>query len=62
LRNDLTENRGFLGQRKYYNDKYNWAQWLMPIIPLTQEMDIRRNTIQGQPRQKVSKNLSQPTS
>jgi hypothetical protein len=28
------------------------AQWLMSVIPVTQEAEIMRITIQGQPRQK----------
>jgi hypothetical protein len=31
------------------------VQWLTPIILPTQEVEIRRIVIQGQPRQKVSK-------
>jgi hypothetical protein len=30
------------------------AQWLIPVIPATREAEIRRITVQGQPRQKVS--------
>jgi hypothetical protein len=36
------------------------AQWLVPIILATQEMEIRRIVTQGQPRQKVSETPSQP--
>jgi hypothetical protein len=38
------------------------VQWLTPVIPATQEFEIRRTVTQGQPRQKVSKSLSQPVS
>jgi hypothetical protein len=30
------------------------VQWLIPVIPTTQEAEIGRITVQGQPRQKVS--------
>jgi hypothetical protein len=29
------------------------AQWLMPIIPATWEVEFRRITVQGQPTQKL---------
>jgi hypothetical protein len=32
-----------------------WAQWLTPVIPVTQEVDIWRTTVWGQPRTNVSK-------
>jgi hypothetical protein len=35
------------------------ALWLMPVIPATQEADIRRIAVQSQPRQIVHKTLSQ---
>jgi hypothetical protein len=31
--------------------------WYMPIISTTQEMEIRKNLIRGQPCQKVGKTL-----
>jgi hypothetical protein len=34
----------------------------MPIIPAAQKVEIRKITVQGQPRQKVSETLSHPTS
>jgi hypothetical protein len=33
--------------------------WLTPVIPATQEAEIRRITVQSQPRQIVHKTLSQ---
>jgi hypothetical protein len=36
----------------------SWVQWFMPIIPATQETEIERILVQGQPRQKVLKTLS----
>jgi hypothetical protein len=38
------------------------AKWLISIIPATQEAEIWRTMVQGQPRQKVCKNPSQQTS
>jgi hypothetical protein len=35
------------------------CQWLMPVIPATQEAEIRRIVVQSQPRQTVHKILSQ---
>jgi hypothetical protein len=34
--------------------------WLLPVIPATQDIEIRRNEVQSQPGKKVSKTLSQP--
>jgi hypothetical protein len=36
-----------------------WCQWLPPIILATQEADIRRITVQSQPRQIVHETPSQ---
>jgi hypothetical protein len=36
-----------------------WAPWLTPVIPLTQEAEIRRIVVRGQPEQIVCKILSQ---
>jgi hypothetical protein len=33
-------------------------QWFMPVIPATQEAEIRRTTVQSQPGQIVHKTLS----
>jgi hypothetical protein len=38
------------------NDK---GEWLTSVIPATKETEIGRITVQGQPRQKVSKTPSQ---
>jgi hypothetical protein len=38
--------------------KLSWVLVLMPVILTTQEEEIRRITIQGQPRQKVLETLS----
>jgi hypothetical protein len=35
--------------------KDSWVQWFVPIIPASWEAEIRRITVQGQPRKKVSK-------
>jgi hypothetical protein len=32
-----------------------WVQWLMPIIPATQEAETRKIAVGAQPRQKVIK-------
>jgi hypothetical protein len=37
-------------------------QWLMLIIPPTQEAEIKRMVVSGWPRQKVRETLSQQTS
>jgi hypothetical protein len=37
------------------------AWWLISIIPATQEAEIRRIVVQGQPGQKVTEVPSQPT-
>jgi hypothetical protein len=37
------------------------AQWLMTVIPATQEGEIGRIVVRGQPEQKVSKTPSQQT-
>jgi hypothetical protein len=44
------------------DDKRGWAQWFSPVIPVAQEAEIDRITIQGQPRQKVIETSYQPTS
>jgi hypothetical protein len=36
------------------------AQWLTPVIPAIQEIEIRRLTVQSQPQQKVSKTITEP--
>jgi hypothetical protein len=33
---------------------FYWVQWLTPVIPTIQEVEIGRITVQGQPQQKVS--------
>jgi hypothetical protein len=35
----------------------NWAQQLTPVIPTTQEAEIKRIMVQGQLGQKVSESL-----
>jgi hypothetical protein len=37
-----------------------WVQWLIPVIPPTQEVVIGRINVQGQPGGIVSKSLFQP--
>jgi hypothetical protein len=37
-----------------------WARCLMPVIPATQQAEMERITVWGQPGQKVSKIPSQP--
>jgi hypothetical protein len=37
-----------------------WAQWFLPVIPVTGEVEIRKIKVQGWPRQEVSKTPSQP--
>jgi hypothetical protein len=44
-----------------YSSREGWTQWLMPAIPATQEVEIRRIVVLGQPRQKVSETPSQQT-
>jgi hypothetical protein len=39
---------------------YGWAQWLMPVFPATQEVEMGRIVVQGQQGQKVSEIPSQP--
>jgi hypothetical protein len=39
----------------------NQAQRFMPIVPATQEAEIRRTTVPGQSGEKVTKILSQQT-
>jgi hypothetical protein len=41
--------------------KISRRQWLTPVIPATQEAEIRRIEIQSQPRQIVPETLSQNT-
>jgi hypothetical protein len=38
-----------------------WSQWLMPVIPATQEAEIRRIMVRGQPEQIVHQTLSRKT-
>jgi hypothetical protein len=37
---------------------WSWRQWLTPVIPATQEAEIRRMAVRGQPRQIVQETLS----
>jgi hypothetical protein len=39
--------------------KRSWHWWLTPIILATQEAEIRRITVQSQPRQIIPETLSQ---
>jgi hypothetical protein len=43
-------------------EKYVGCQWLAPIILATQEAEIRRITVQSQPRQTVQETLSRKKS
>jgi hypothetical protein len=40
--------------------KLGQVKWLATVIPATQKAEIRRITVQGQPRQKVTKTPYQP--
>jgi hypothetical protein len=40
------------------NKFFNRYQWLRPVILATQETEIRRIAVQGQPRQNESETLS----
>jgi hypothetical protein len=42
-------------------NKFKRHQWLMPVILVTQEEEIRRITVQSHPRQTVCETLSQKT-
>jgi hypothetical protein len=35
-----------------FNTSMGWVQWFMAVIPATQEVEIGRITVQGQPGQK----------
>jgi hypothetical protein len=37
-----------------------WIRWLTPVIPATQEVDIRRIIVKTHPGQKASETPSQP--
>jgi hypothetical protein len=37
----------------------SWAQWLKPVTLATQEAEVRRIRVQGQPKQKVNKTSPQ---
>jgi hypothetical protein len=37
----------------------SWASWLTPMIPATQEAEIRRTVLQSQPGQIILETLSQ---
>jgi hypothetical protein len=37
---------------------FNHEQWLMPIILATWEEDVGRNTVRGQPKEKVKETFS----
>jgi hypothetical protein len=39
---------------------FGWVQWLILVIPATWEAEIRKITVQCQPRQKVSKTPCKP--
>jgi hypothetical protein len=41
--------------------KFGQAWWYMLVIPVTQEVEIRRMAFQGQQRQTVNETLTQPT-
>jgi hypothetical protein len=43
-------------------ERKRWGQALAPVIPATQKVEIRRITVQGQPKQIGSKTPSQPIS
>jgi hypothetical protein len=43
------------------NPELGWVPVLTPVIPATQEAEIRRITVQSQPRQIVLETLSQKT-
>jgi hypothetical protein len=60
LRKEFKDSLGYYIMRLYLKiTKTGWVQWLMSIIPATQEAEIRRITVQVQPRQNVSKIPSQ---
>jgi hypothetical protein len=37
---------------------FDWAVWLIPVIPAWEEEEIWKITVQGKPRQKVRKTPS----
>jgi hypothetical protein len=39
--------------------KRSWVQWLMPVIPATEEAEIRRIEVRSQPGQTAHNTLSQ---
>jgi hypothetical protein len=39
----------------YIIKNLRWAQWLHPVIPATQEVEIGTISVQGQPHKKVHK-------
>jgi hypothetical protein len=49
--------RGGEGEEEY-QQQHARCQWLTPVIPDTQEAEIRRITIQSQPRETASETLS----